>query len=125
MSGRPLTLTVAAVIEAAEGLAALGFGLFAGWETVVGEQVDPPSAIGVTVLALLGAAGMLFVARGLLLRLRWSRSPAVVTQILALPIAWSLIQSGQYAFGVPLAALAVPALVLLLSGAGNDALLDE
>lgn len=125
MSERPLPLTIAAAIEAIEGIAALGFGLFVGWETIVGSPVDPATAIGVTVLALLGGAGMLAVARGLLARLRWSRSPAVVTQLFALPVAWSLIHSEQYAFGVPLGVLGTVALALMLSRGGHEGLLGD
>lgn len=125
MSERPFTLTAAAVIEAVEGTAALGFGLFFGWKTVTGSPVDPASGIGVTVLAILGGAGMLAVARGLLSRSRWSRSPAVLTQLFALPVAVSLIQSEQYAFGVPLAVLGTAALVLALSRPTSDALFQE
>ncbi|HEV7932391.1 MAG TPA: hypothetical protein VGP70_08775 [Actinomadura sp.] len=122
MTGRPLTLTVGAAIEAAEGVAALGFGLFVGWETIVGKPLDPASAIGVTVLALAGGGGMLLVARGLLQARRWSRSPAVLTQLFAVPISVSMIQSGQYAIGVPMIVLALTALVLLLSKPSNDVL---
>jgi hypothetical protein len=122
---RPTTLTAGAAIEAAEGVAALGFGLFVGWETIVGEPLDPASAAGVTALAFLGAAGMLLVARGLLRTQRWSRSPAVLTQLFAVPISVSMIQGGQYAFGVPLIVLAAVALVLLLSGPSNRVLAGE
>jgi hypothetical protein len=122
VTGRPLTLTVGAAIEAAEGVAALGFGLFVGWETIVGKPLDPASAIGVTVLALAGGGGMLLVARGLLQARRWSRSPAVLTQLFAVPISVSMIQSGQYAIGVPMIVLALTALVLLLSKPSNDVL---
>jgi hypothetical protein len=115
-------LTVGAAIEAAEGVAALGFGLFVGWETIVGKPLDPASAIGVTVLALAGGGGMLLVARGLLQARRWSRSPAVLTQLFAVPISVSMIQSGQYAIGVPMIVLALTALVLLLSKPSNDVL---
>jgi hypothetical protein len=122
VTGRPLTLTVGAAIEAAEGVATLGFGLFVGWETIVGKPLDPASAIGVTVLALAGGGGMLLVARGLLQARRWSRSPAVLTQLFAVPISVSMIQSGQYAIGVPMIVLALTALVLLLSKPSNDVL---
>jgi hypothetical protein len=122
---RPLTLTVGAAIEAAEGVAALGFGLFVGWETIVGKPLDPASAIGVTVLALAGGAGMLLVARGLLQARRWSRSPAVLTQLFALPVSVSMIQGGQYAIGVPMIVLALVALVLLLCKPSNDVLVHE
>ena len=43
---------------------------------------------GVTVLVL--AALPLVAARGLWLRRRWSRGPAMITQLMALPVAWTL-----------------------------------
>lgn len=125
VSERPSRIViVAAVIEAAQGLAALAGGLYVGWETLVGRPADPVSAIGVTVLALMGGAGMCAVARGLLRRERWSRSPAVLTQLFALPVSWSLLQSDQFGYGLPLAAGAVIALVLLLSAPAARALAE-
>ncbi|MEU5881934.1 hypothetical protein [Spirillospora sp. NPDC047279] len=115
MSQRPMTVNAAAALEAAEGAAAIGFGLFVGVETLLGEAVDPATAIAVTVLALAGGAGMLGCARGLLRAEPWSRAPTVLTQLFALPIAWSLWQSEQYLIGVPLAVVAVLALVAALS----------
>lgn len=119
MSDRPPTIVLlAAALEAVEGLAAVGFGVFVGWETIVGQPLDPASAIGVTVMALLGGVGMLAVARGLLgAQQRWSRAPAVLTQLFALPIAWSLFQGERYLIAIPLAIAAVVALVALLSPA--------
>ncbi|MCW2900572.1 MAG: hypothetical protein JWO67_2837 [Streptosporangiaceae bacterium] len=125
MTARPVTLTAGAAIEALEGLAALGFGLFVSWETVVGKPVDAVSAIGVTVLALLGGGGMILVARGLWRAQRWSRSPAVLTQLFAVPVAISMIQGRQYTLGVPLAVFAAAALVLVLSKPSNDVLVRE
>jgi hypothetical protein len=119
---RPFTLIISAAVEAAEGLAGLVFGLFVGWETIAGKPVDLASAIGVAVLALLGGLGMLAVARGLLRLERWSRSPAVVTQLFALFIAWNMIQSEQPGYGVPLVVAAVLALIGLLSGPTTTAL---
>jgi len=122
VSVRPRTLTAAAGLEAAEGVAALAFGLFVGWETLVGKPLDAGGAVGVTVLAVLGGAGMLAVARGLLLVRRWGGAPAVVTQLLALFIAWNLVQSDQLAYGLPLAACAIVAAILVLSRPSTQAL---
>ena len=123
---RPRTLTAAAGLEAAEGIAALAFGIFVGWETAVGKPVvETGGAIGVTVMALLGAAGMLAVASGLLHVRRWGGAPAVVTQLLALFIAWNLVQSDQLAYGVPLAACAILAAALLLSPPSTHALYQD
>jgi hypothetical protein len=110
-----MTVNVAAALEAAEGVAAVGFGLFTGYETLAGEAVDAATAIGVTVLALLGGAGMLGCARGLVRADSWSRAPTVLTQLFAIPVAWSLWQSDQHLIGLPLGLVAVVALVAALS----------
>jgi hypothetical protein len=123
--GRPRALTAAAGLEAAEGVAALAFGLFVGWETLFGDPQDVGSAIGVTLMAFLAGAGMLAVARGLLRARRWGRAPAMVTQLFGLFIAWNLIQSDQYGYGVPLAGGAVIAVVLLLSRPITEAQYDR
>ncbi|MFC9972419.1 hypothetical protein ACFVH6_16185 [Spirillospora sp. NPDC127200] len=112
---RPGTVYAAAGLEAAEGLAALGFGLFVGVETAIGKAVDPVTAVAVTVMALVGGAAMLGVARGLLRAEQWSRAPVVVTQLFSLPVAWSLWQSEQPFYAVPLGVAAIGALVTVLA----------
>ncbi|MFD0683016.1 hypothetical protein [Actinomadura fibrosa] len=112
---RPGTVHVAAALEAAEGLAAVGFGVFTGVETAAGAAVDPVSGIGVTVLALAGGLGMLACARGMLRADAWSRAPTVLTQLFALPVAWSLWQSERPGIALPLGAAAVVTLVAVLS----------
>ncbi|MEU6414189.1 hypothetical protein [Microbispora sp. NPDC046933] len=123
--GRPGTLTVAAAVLAAEGLLALVLGGYVGVETVIGQPSDMVTSIAVAGFGVLGGALLLWVAWGLWQVLRWSRGPAVVTQIFALPVAISLIQSAQYAFGVPLIAAAAVALVALLAPASTHALMGE
>ena len=124
-AGRPGTLTVAAAVLAAEGLLALVLGGYVGVETVIGDPTDLITSIAVAGFGVLGGVALLWVARGLWLVLRWSRGPAVVTQIFALPVAISLIQSAQYAYGVPLVAAAVVALVMLLTPTSTHALMGE
>ncbi|TYB46828.1 hypothetical protein [Actinomadura chibensis] len=115
MSKRPITVLAAAALEGAEGAAAVGFGVYTGVETATGAAVDPASAIGVTVLALAGGLGMLGCARGLLRADQWSRAPTVLTQLFALPVAWSLWQSDRPAIAIPMGVAAVLALVAVLS----------
>ncbi|WP_311932463.1 hypothetical protein [Microbispora sp. H11081] len=124
-AGRPGTLTVAAAVLAAEGLLALALGGYVAVETVIGEPTDLITSIAVAGFGVVGGVALLWVAWGLWLVLRWSRGPAVVTQIFALPVAISLIQSAQYAYGVPLVAAAVVALVMLLTPASTHALMGE
>ncbi|MER6976448.1 hypothetical protein ABT317_05210 [Streptomyces carpinensis] len=116
---RPRRLTYAAVLCALEGLA-----LFVGgvWMLVLGVTGDGDRrqqavTAGITVLVL--ALLPLLAARGLLLRRSWSRGPAVITQIMALPVAYSLLQADSVAIpaGIALAVVAVLALVLLVNPA--------
>jgi hypothetical protein len=125
VSARPHTLTAAAGLQAAEGVAAFAFGLFVGWEALVGKPLETGGAIAVSLLALLGGAGMLAVARGLALVRRWGGAPALVTQLIAIFIAWNLIQSDQLGYGLPLAACALITAVLLLSRPSTQALFEN
>ncbi|MEV0665331.1 hypothetical protein ACIBI3_31115 [Actinomadura luteofluorescens] len=125
MTKRPFTVQAAAALQAAEGAAAVGFGVFTGIETATGAAVDPASAIGVTVLALAGGLGMLGCARGLLRAAQWSRAPTVLTQLFALPIAWSLWQSDRPAIAVPLGVVAVLALITVLSPPSTAWLIED
>ncbi|MEU8304088.1 hypothetical protein AB0C84_11040 [Actinomadura sp. NPDC048955] len=125
MTKRPFTVQAAAALQAAEGAAAVGFGVFTGVETATGAAVDPASAIGVTVLALAGGLGMLGCARGLLRAAQWSRAPTVLTQLFALPIAWSLWQSDRPAIAVPLGVVAVLALITVLSPPSTAWLIED
>ena len=125
MTKRPITVRAAAVLEAAEGLVAVGFGVYTGVETAAGAAVDPASAIGVTVLALGGGVGMLACARGLLRADQWSRAPTVLTQLFALPVAWSLWQSERPAIAIPLGLAAVLALVTVLSPPSTAWLIED
>jgi hypothetical protein len=125
VSARPRTLTAAAGLQAAEGVAAIAFGLFVGWEALVGKPLETGGAFGVAALALLGGAGMLFVARALVRVRRWGGAPALVTQLLAIFVAWNLIQSDQFGYGFPLAAGALATAVLLLSRPSTQALYQD
>ncbi|MEU6605532.1 hypothetical protein ABZ922_10780 [Streptomyces shenzhenensis] len=114
---RPRRLTLAAALAALEG-AALVIG--GGWTVVRGLTGAPDDrqqaiTLGVTLIVL--ALLPLLAARGLLLRRSWSRGPAVITQIMALPVAYSLLQADSVAIpaGIVLAVVAVAALVLLIN----------
>lgn len=118
-------MLLAAALEAVLALLAIGGGLFVGFETIVGRPQNVVTALAVAVLAIGGGAAMLKVAHGLSRCERWSRSPAVLTQLFALPIAVSLIQSGQPRWGYPLAVIAGCALVALLSRPTSVALYGQ
>lgn len=125
VSPRPVTLSVAAVVEAVEGLALLGLGAFVAVESAVGRPADRLGAIALAIGGVLVGAGMIAIGLALWRTRRWGRSPAVLTQIFALIIAVSMLQSGQYPIGVALVAAAVVGGIALFSGPTIHALLDE
>jgi hypothetical protein len=121
---RPLTLAVAAVVLAIEGLAALGLGGYVAVETVVGSPSDTASSIGVAAFGVLVGAGLLWVAYGVLRAARWSRGPGVVTQIFAVPLGWTLLPN-QRPIGILLIAAAAVVLVALLAPQTTQALMGD
>ncbi len=105
------------MLAALEGLALVVGGAFILVLGLTGDPDDRGQAVtgGVTLIVL--ALLPLLAARGLLARRSWSRGPAVITQIMALPVAYNLLQADSAAIpgGIALGAVAVTALVLLIN----------
>ena len=108
---RPLTIVVAAAVLALEGLVGLAY---AGFE--VGQIRMSRAEVGVGVAILMAGFGVLLlaVARGVFRGKRWSRGPAVATQLILLPIAWSFKGGSTTWVSVALGALAIAVLVGVL-----------
>ena len=70
--------------------------------------------VGVTIMMACFGLLLLLVARGVFLGKRWSRGPAVATQLILLPVAWSFHGGGTTWVSVALAALAIAVLVGVL-----------
>ncbi|MDI9883594.1 hypothetical protein QMZ92_04060 [Streptomyces sp. HNM0645] len=121
---RPGRLTAAAALCGLEALALFAGGLYMLVSGLTGapESTSQAETGGVTLIAL-GAIPLL-AARGLLLRRSWSRGPAIITQIMALPVAWTLLRSSGALIpaGIVLAVVAVTSLALLLNPRTTEAL---
>jgi len=121
---RPRRLTYAAALVALEGLALVVGGVCMLALGIGGDPGDRQQAVtgGVTLIVL--ALLPLLAARGLLGLRGWSRGPAVITQIMALPVAYNLLQADSLAIpaGIALAATAVASLVLIVNGETTRAL---
>ncbi|MFJ4899019.1 MULTISPECIES: hypothetical protein [unclassified Streptomyces] len=102
-------------LNALEGAALVIGGIYMLVMGLLGRPESPQQAEmgGLTLIAL----GLipLFAARGLLLRRSWSRGPALITQIIALPVAWTLLRSQGVLIpaGIVLAAVSLTALYQL------------
>ncbi|WP_307805741.1 hypothetical protein [Streptomyces chrestomyceticus] len=121
---RPARLSAAAVLTAVEGVALAALGVYMLIDGLTGSPDSPRQAEtgGLTVIAL--AVLPLVAARGLWLRRRWSRGPSLITQIVAFPVAWTLINGGGalIAAGVGLAVVAIAVLGLLVNPTATEAL---
>ncbi|MCM2576106.1 hypothetical protein [Streptomyces meridianus] len=123
-SRRPARLTAAAAVTAAEGLVVAVLGASFLVMGMLGHPEDPQMAEtgGITMLAL--SALPLFAARGLVARRRWARGPALITQLMALPVAWTLIgnSAAVTAGGIVLGLAAVLVIALLVNPTATVAL---
>lgn len=108
-------LAVAAALVAVQGVALVGVAGFLGVESAVADPVEPAGAWLSAALALLVGTGLLLVARGLAGGRRWARAPALVAELLCLPVSVSLVQAGQAPVGVPVLAVNVTVVILLFS----------
>lgn len=104
----------AALIEGLEGAALVGLACYIGVATALGEPAAAFSAIALTLTTVAVGLGALLVCRALLRRRRWSRAPALVTQLLALPVAVSFVRSSHLEVGIPLMATAAVGIGVLL-----------
>jgi hypothetical protein len=108
---RPLTIVAAAALLAVEAVIALGY---AALEVSQIQMSRAGVGVGVTILMAGFALLLLLVARGVLLGRRWSRGPAVATQLILLPLAWGFVGGRTTWVAVVLAALAIAVLVGVL-----------
>ncbi|MFF1284122.1 hypothetical protein [Streptomyces sp. NPDC058299] len=121
---RPRRLTYAAALAALEGAALVGGGLWVLVRALTGDPDGRQQAVTLGITLVVLALLPLLAARGLLLRRGWSRGPAVITQLMALPVAYNLLQADSMAIpvGIVLAVVAVAALVLLVNSETTRAL---
>ena len=108
---RPVTIVVAAISLALEALIALGYAALE-----IGQVRMSRAVVGVGVAILMACFGvfLLFVARSVFRGKRWSRGPAVATQLILLPLALSFAGGGTTWVSVGLAVLAIAVLVGVL-----------
>ena len=96
----------AAALVAVEGAALVLLGVGYGIAGVVGEPFDRAATLLEAAFTVLAGVLVLLVARGLWRTAGWSRSPAVVLQLLALPVGVGLVQGQVWYAAVPVLLLA-------------------
>ncbi|MGW4027995.1 hypothetical protein ACWEFL_01545 [Streptomyces sp. NPDC004838] len=121
---RPARLTAAAAVSGLEGLALVSYGVYLLVMGLLGRPESPSQAEmgGVTLIAL--GVIPLIAARGLLMCRSWSRGPALITHLMALIPAWTLLRSSGalIPLGILVGAVAVTGLVLVVNQTTTRAL---
>jgi hypothetical protein len=118
----PSPLVVAASLAGLEGLLVLAYAV-----VLAADIHTDRLAMGVTTAAFFGLlAGALITCAWYVVQGRtWARSPIVVTQVLALGLAWNFLGGRTTWISVVLAVVAAVVLVGLLHPASIEALSDQ
>ena len=122
MQQRPPSLLGAAGVQAADALIVLVASVLAGVDTASGQSYQRGSGIALTLIGLATAAALAWIAVGLSQGRRWSRTPAVLTQLFVGIVGIYLVQGHRYEWGIPSLALAAAGFALLLMPASLRAL---
>ncbi|GAA3852096.1 hypothetical protein GCM10022227_06870 [Streptomyces sedi] len=117
-------MAVAAAVCGVQGAVLAAVGTVILVLAIVGDPGDLTQAIAGSVTLLALAVVPLVAGHGLWRLRRWSRGPGVMAQLLALPIAFTLLGSGGgwVLAALPLAASALLVLGCLLSPTATEAL---
>lgn len=124
----PRPVILAGLIVSAQALVGTAFvvALILRGMTGVTGQLSVGKVYGEAGYFAVVTAGVAVVAVGLLRGRRWSRSPAIVLQLLLLGIAWYLLgPSGRPEYGVPVGVIVITVLVLLFGSTARDWALGE
>lgn len=114
-AGPPAQVRAAGVLVGLQGVAGVGFAVALGARAASTESrvVD---VLGEAGYFLLIGAALVAVGLGLLTGRRWARTPAIVTQLLLLPVVYSLLgPSRQLAIGLAAGVVVFAAFMLLIS----------
>jgi len=115
MPQSPPTLRAAAVVQGAESVLVLAATVLAGVDAAAGQSYHVSSGIALTVIGVAAVAALALVAAGLARARRWSRTPALLTQLFAGIVGIYLLQGHRLDWGLALLVLAVLGFAALLS----------
>jgi hypothetical protein len=113
-SPRPPSVVVAGVIQAVEAAGVLVASVLAAIDAGAGQSYHTNSGIALTIIGIATAIALGSVAAGLARVRRWSRTPALLTQLFVGIVSIYVTQGHRYEWGIP---------GLVLAAAGFTALL--
>lgn len=111
----PDTLRWAVRLLRAEAVALGLVAVWLIWSDLTATTTDLTSALLVTAFAVAGVAALWALGGALARRKAGARAPAIVLQLMLLPVGWFMISGGLGWLGVPLMVLGVGVCALLVS----------
>src|SRR5499427_7718289 len=111
----PTLLRAAAAVQVAESVAVLVATVLAAIDTAAGRSYQVGSGVALTVIGAASVAALAMVAAGLARARRWSRTPALLTQLFVGIVGIYLLQASRLDWGVLSVVLAVAGFAALLS----------
>jgi hypothetical protein len=121
----PPTLRGAAIVQAAESVVVLAATVLAGVDTASGQSYHVSSGIALTLIGVLAAAALAWIARGLAQARRWSRTPALLTQLFLGIVGIYLLQGHRLDWGIVSVVLAALGFAGLLAPPSMRALTGD
>ncbi|MEU7620013.1 hypothetical protein AB0M91_16600 [Micromonospora rifamycinica] len=111
----PDTLRWAVRLLRAEAVALALLSGWLVWADLTATKTDLVSALFVTGFAVAGAVALWALGGALARRRAGARAPAMVLELMLLPVGWFMISGGLGWLGVPLMALGLGVCALLVS----------
>ncbi|HUA43056.1 MAG TPA: hypothetical protein VMA32_15885 [Streptosporangiaceae bacterium] len=105
--GLPRSVRIAAIVQLVEAVGIMVAALIAGVDAITGKSYQLASGIAITVIGIATALALAYVARGLSSGRRWSRTPAMLTQLFTGIVGIYLVQAPRLDWGIPAVALAI------------------
>lgn len=122
VSARPPLLTLAAAVLAVQAAGLAVAGVLTAVDTAAGRSYQASSGVALTIFDFVVVAVLAWVALGIARLRPWSRTPAVMIQVLTGAVAVYLLQAHRYEWAVPALLLAIAGLAALLAPASLRAL---
>jgi hypothetical protein len=114
---------LAALVLAAQSAAILAASVYAGVSAIEGKSYQNSSGIALTAIGIGTAAFLALAAAGLARARRWTRTPALITELFTGITGIYLVQGGRLWMGAAALALSVAGFALLLAPPSLHALM--
>ena len=99
-AGRPPTVRAVVALVALQALTLVGIAIFYVVELAVASPDSVVTAAASALLVLVAGLGMALVTWGLARGRRWSRAPALVAELLLLPVGYEMSQGQRWWLGL-------------------------